>query len=145
MKKFSLTIFTNNFITALLGIFPHEIGEKRAFFTLGLGPIFGPKNAVGKSRLYYFNQILIVILFVLFLLLIVIILLFLVHLVQAIKWAIFISYCCRIFSIFIVHEHFLYRSLCSNVDQLCSFGFLSDLILMWWYWCWSNIQYGHHS
>jgi hypothetical protein len=33
----------------LLGISPHEIGKKRAFFTLGLGLIFGPKNAVGKS------------------------------------------------------------------------------------------------
>jgi hypothetical protein len=33
--------FTNNFITTLLGIFPHEIGKKRAFFTWGLGPIFG--------------------------------------------------------------------------------------------------------
>jgi hypothetical protein len=32
-----------------LGIFLHEIEEKRAFFTLGLRPIFGPKNAVGKS------------------------------------------------------------------------------------------------
>jgi len=32
-----------------LGISPHEIGKKRAFFTLGLGLIFGPKNAVGKS------------------------------------------------------------------------------------------------
>jgi hypothetical protein len=31
-------IFTNNLITTLLGIFPHEIGKKRAFFTLGLGP-----------------------------------------------------------------------------------------------------------
>jgi hypothetical protein len=41
-------IFANNFITTLLGIFPHEIGKKRAFFTLGLGPIFGPKNAVRK-------------------------------------------------------------------------------------------------
>jgi hypothetical protein len=40
-------IFANNFITTLLGIFPHEI--EKAFFTLGLGPIFGPKNAVGKS------------------------------------------------------------------------------------------------
>ena len=40
----------------------------------------------------------------------------------------------------------LYRSFCSNVDQLCRFGPLSDLILMWlWYWCRSNIQYGHHS
>jgi hypothetical protein len=29
----------------LLGIFPHE----RDFFTLGLGPIIGPKNAVEKS------------------------------------------------------------------------------------------------
>jgi hypothetical protein len=36
----------------LLGIFPHEI--EKAFFTLGLGPIFGPKNAVGKS-LYIYN------------------------------------------------------------------------------------------
>jgi hypothetical protein len=44
-KKVSLTIFTNNFITTLLGIFPHE----RYFFTLGLGPIIGPKNAVEKS------------------------------------------------------------------------------------------------
>jgi hypothetical protein len=34
----------------LLGISPHEIEKKkRAFFTLGLGLIFGPKNAVGKS------------------------------------------------------------------------------------------------
>ena len=49
MKKLSLTIFTKTFITTLLGIFPHEIRKKRAFFTLGLGPIFGPKNAVGKS------------------------------------------------------------------------------------------------
>jgi hypothetical protein len=32
-----------------LGIFLHEIGKKRAFFTLGLEPIFGPKNAVAKS------------------------------------------------------------------------------------------------
>jgi hypothetical protein len=39
----------NNFITTLLGIFPHEIWKKRAFFTLELGPIFCPKNAVGKS------------------------------------------------------------------------------------------------
>jgi hypothetical protein len=38
----------NNFITALLEISPHEIGKK-SFFTLGLVPIFGPKNAVGKS------------------------------------------------------------------------------------------------
>jgi hypothetical protein len=31
-----------------LGIVPHEIGGK-SFFTLGLGPIFGPKkNTVGK-------------------------------------------------------------------------------------------------
>jgi hypothetical protein len=29
-------IFTNNFVTTLLGIFPHEIGKKRAFFTWGL-------------------------------------------------------------------------------------------------------------
>jgi hypothetical protein len=28
----------NNLITTLLGIFPHEIVKKRAFFTLGLGP-----------------------------------------------------------------------------------------------------------
>jgi len=49
LKKLSLTIFTNNFITILLGISPHEIGKKKAFFTLGLGPIFDPKNAVGKS------------------------------------------------------------------------------------------------
>jgi hypothetical protein len=32
-----------------LGIFHHEIGKKGAFFTLELGPIFCPKNAVGKS------------------------------------------------------------------------------------------------
>jgi len=32
-----------------LGISPHEIGKKRAFFTLGLGPIIGPKYAVRKS------------------------------------------------------------------------------------------------
>jgi hypothetical protein len=32
-----------------LGIFPHEIEGKKNFFTLGLGPIFGLKNAVGKS------------------------------------------------------------------------------------------------
>jgi hypothetical protein len=38
----------NNFITMLLGIFPHEIGKKRTFFTLGLGPILAPKT-VGKS------------------------------------------------------------------------------------------------
>jgi hypothetical protein len=44
LKKISLTIFTNNFITTLLGISPHEIGGKKTFFTLGLGP-----NAVGKS------------------------------------------------------------------------------------------------
>jgi hypothetical protein len=43
-------IFTNNFITTLLGISSHEIGKKKeAFFTLGLGPNIGPKNAVGKS------------------------------------------------------------------------------------------------
>jgi hypothetical protein len=41
-------MFVNNFITTLLGIFPHEIGRKKAFFTLGLGPIFDPKNAVRK-------------------------------------------------------------------------------------------------
>jgi hypothetical protein len=32
-----------------LGIFLHEIGKKRALFTLGLEPIFGPQNAVAKS------------------------------------------------------------------------------------------------
>jgi hypothetical protein len=52
LKKLSLPIFTSNFITRQLGIFPPEIGKKRAFFTLGLGPIFGSKNAVGKSLLY---------------------------------------------------------------------------------------------
>jgi hypothetical protein len=26
-----------------------KMGKKRAFFTLELGPIFSPKNAVGKS------------------------------------------------------------------------------------------------
>jgi hypothetical protein len=31
LKKLSLTIFTNNFITTLLGIFPHEIGKKEPF------------------------------------------------------------------------------------------------------------------
>jgi hypothetical protein len=36
-------VFTNNFITTLLGILPHEIGGK-PFFTLGLGSIFGPKK-----------------------------------------------------------------------------------------------------
>jgi len=36
-------------MTTLLGISPHEIGEKRAFFTLGQGPKFGYKNAFGKS------------------------------------------------------------------------------------------------
>jgi hypothetical protein len=29
-------------MTTLLGIFPHEMGE--IFFTLGLGPIFGPQK-----------------------------------------------------------------------------------------------------
>jgi hypothetical protein len=33
----------------LLGISPHEIGEKRAFYKLGLGPIFCLKNTIGKS------------------------------------------------------------------------------------------------
>ena len=32
-----------------MGIFFHEIGKKRTFFTLGLEPIFDPKNAVAKS------------------------------------------------------------------------------------------------
>jgi hypothetical protein len=41
-------MFTNNFII-LLGIFHHEIGKKGAIFTLELGPIFCPKNSVGKS------------------------------------------------------------------------------------------------
>jgi hypothetical protein len=56
LKKLSLAIFTNNFITTLLGIFPHEIWKKRAFFTLELGPIFCPKNAVGKSLFQNFRK-----------------------------------------------------------------------------------------
>jgi hypothetical protein len=31
LKKLSLTIFANNFVTMLLGIFPHEIGKKEPF------------------------------------------------------------------------------------------------------------------
>ena len=83
-----------------------KLGKKEPFSHWDWGQYLAPKTQ-SENHLYYFNQILIVILFVLFLLLIVIILLFLVHLVQAIKWAIVISYCCQIFSIFIVHEHFL--------------------------------------
>ena len=48
-EKAFINDFTNTFITTLLGIFHQEIGKKRAFFTLRLGPIFGPKNEVGKS------------------------------------------------------------------------------------------------
>jgi hypothetical protein len=35
--------FTNNFITTLLGIFP-PLNWGKTIFTLGLGPIFGPKK-----------------------------------------------------------------------------------------------------
>jgi hypothetical protein len=31
LKKLLLTIFTNNFITTLLGISPHEIGKEKLF------------------------------------------------------------------------------------------------------------------
>ena len=48
-EKAFINDFTNTFITTLLGIFHQEIVKKRAFFTLRLGPIFGPKNEVGKS------------------------------------------------------------------------------------------------
>jgi hypothetical protein len=38
---------TNNFITTLLGIFPHEIGEK--YFHIGTGADIRPKKTVRKS------------------------------------------------------------------------------------------------
>jgi hypothetical protein len=51
-------IFTNNFITTLLGISPMKLGKKK-FFPLGLVPIFSPKNAVGKSlgAMFYVRHI----------------------------------------------------------------------------------------
>jgi len=55
LKKLSLTIFTNNIITMLLGIFPHEIGKKRAFFTLGLG-IGPPKMQSENHWVQYFTS-----------------------------------------------------------------------------------------
>jgi hypothetical protein len=35
--QFILTIFTTNFITTLLGIFPPEIGKKKSLFHIGTG------------------------------------------------------------------------------------------------------------
>jgi hypothetical protein len=44
-------IFTNNFnfITTLLGISPHDIGEKKLFSHWDWGQYSAQKNAVGKS------------------------------------------------------------------------------------------------
>jgi hypothetical protein len=45
LKKISLTIFTNNFITTLLGISSHEIWEKkkRSLFHIGSGADIRPQ------------------------------------------------------------------------------------------------------
>jgi hypothetical protein len=43
LKRLSLTIFTNNFITTVLGISPHEIGKKITLFTLRLGADIRPQ------------------------------------------------------------------------------------------------------
>jgi hypothetical protein len=60
LKKLLLTIFTNHFLTTLLGIFPHEIGKK-IVFSLELGPIFGSKKRrrkITESTLNPFSEFL---------------------------------------------------------------------------------------
>jgi hypothetical protein len=47
LKKLLLTIFTNNIITTLLGIFPHEIG-KTSFFLIKTGADIRPKKRSRK-------------------------------------------------------------------------------------------------
>ena len=47
-EKAFINDFSNNFITTLLGILPHEIGIKGDLFNLGLEPIFGPKKRCQK-------------------------------------------------------------------------------------------------
>jgi len=48
LKKLSLAIFANNFITTLLGIFPHEIGEKKSLFHIGTGTDIRPQKRSRK-------------------------------------------------------------------------------------------------
>jgi hypothetical protein len=44
LKKLSLTIFTNYFITMLLGIFPIKLGKKESFTHWDRGPYTAPKR-----------------------------------------------------------------------------------------------------
>jgi hypothetical protein len=52
LEKLSLTIFMNNFITTLLGIFPHEIGKKKSLFHIGTGADIQPQKRSQKITVY---------------------------------------------------------------------------------------------